>query len=99
MIRSRISFRFSAFYIAVFLVLGVYLPFWPVWLSGRGLDPVQVGLLIALTSWVKVVGLPIIARLADLWGRPARAIALCAGLSAASPSAPVFRSRDLPRPS
>ena len=81
MLQRWTSLRYSAFYIAVFLVLGVYLPFWPVWLSGRGLDPAQVGLLIALTSWVKVAGLPVITRLADLSGRPVGAIALCAGLS------------------
>ena len=81
MLRFWTSLRFSAFYIAVFLVLGVYLPFWPVWLSGRGLDPAQVGLLIALTSWIKVIGLPAITRLADLIRRPVAAIALCAGLS------------------
>ncbi len=30
------SLRFAAFYGAVFLTVGIYLPFWPVFLKGRG---------------------------------------------------------------
>ena len=30
--------RLGAFYAASFLVVGIQLPFWPVWLAGRGLD-------------------------------------------------------------
>src|SRR6516162_1247481 len=30
--------RLSAFYATIFLVTGIRLPFWPVWLVSRGLD-------------------------------------------------------------
>ncbi len=62
-------------------MLGVYLPFWPVWLSAQGLDATQVGLLVAVTLWTKVLGLPAVTWLADASGRTTRAMALCAGLS------------------
>ncbi len=65
-------------------MLGVYLPFWPVWLSAQGLDAAQVGLLVAVTLWTKVLGLPAVAWLADSWGRTTQAMAVCAGLSIAA---------------
>ena len=84
MSRLVLSFRFAGYYGAVFLALGVYLPFWPVWLAGRGLGPAEIGLLLALTSWVKVVSVPPIARLADRTGRPKGAIVLLSAASLAS---------------
>ena len=35
--------RLSAFYAAIFLVTGVQLPFWPVWLASRGLTTREIG--------------------------------------------------------
>ena len=84
MSRLVLSVRFAGYYGAVFLALGIYLPFWPVWLAGRGLGPAEIGLLLALTSWIKVVTVPPIARLADRTGRPKGAIVLLSGASLAS---------------
>jgi PPP family 3-phenylpropionic acid transporter len=81
MSRFALSFRFASYYGAVFLALGIYLPFWPVWLAERGLGATDIGLLLALASWVKVLSVPPIARLADRTGRHKAAIVL---LSAAS---------------
>lgn len=39
--------RLGAFYAASFLVVGIQLPFWPVWLSGRGLDAQEIAILFA----------------------------------------------------
>lgn len=65
MTRLSLPVRFALFYGAIFLALGVYLPFWPVWLADRGLDESQVGLLLALGLWMKVATGPFLGHLAD----------------------------------
>lgn len=79
--RASLSIRFAAFYGAVFLALGIYLPFWPVWLADRGLSAADIGLLLALSAWIKALALPPVARLADHLGRIKSAISLLALLS------------------
>ena len=63
------SLRYSSYYGAVFLALGVYLPFWPLWLDSQGLTASQIGLVLAVASWARVVGTPLVGRLADASGR------------------------------
>ena len=64
-----IALRLSSFYIAFFLFVGVSLPFWPAWLAARGLDAATIGFLLSLAPWMKLVGNPFVARLADTTGR------------------------------
>jgi PPP family 3-phenylpropionic acid transporter len=59
------ALRLSAFYAATFLVTGIQLPFWPVWLASRGLTAREIGVLLAAAIWVKVVATPAIGALAD----------------------------------
>jgi PPP family 3-phenylpropionic acid transporter len=66
--------RLSAFYAAIFLVAGIQLPFWPVWLSARGLSATEIGVVLAATLWVKVIATPAIGAVADRSGMPRRAI-------------------------
>lgn len=66
--------RLSLFYAAFLAVVGVLQPFWPLWLEGRGLDPAQIGLVLAIGIGVKVVGLPIAAHAADRSGHRQRLI-------------------------
>ncbi len=61
--------RLAGYYAAIFFVLGVYLPFWPVWLSAEGLTAAQIGLLMATGPWIAVVASPLAGRLADRLGR------------------------------
>ena len=65
---------FIAFYLALFLVLGLYMPFWPVFLADRGLDSPAIGLLLALSTWAKVAGNPLIGRLSDRSAQPGRVL-------------------------
>jgi PPP family 3-phenylpropionic acid transporter len=59
------ALRLSAFYAATFLVTGIQLPFWPVWLASRGLTAREIGVLLAAAIWVKVLATPAIGALAD----------------------------------
>src|ERR1700730_1880197 len=62
------AMRLSAFYAASFLVTGIQLPFWPVWLASRGLTAREIGVLLAAAIWVKVLATPAIGALADKTG-------------------------------
>jgi PPP family 3-phenylpropionic acid transporter len=64
-----IAVRLGAFYAASFLVVGIQLPFWPIWLSGRGLDAQQIALVFAAAIWAKVIATPALGALADRLGR------------------------------
>jgi MFS transporter, PPP family, 3-phenylpropionic acid transporter len=57
--------RLSLFYAAFFFATGVQLPFWPVWLAGRGLGPAEIGALLALSQWVRVAANPVLGFIAD----------------------------------
>ncbi|MCH8155796.1 MAG: 3-phenylpropionate MFS transporter [Proteobacteria bacterium] len=76
-----LAFRYAAFYGAVFLVLGIYMPFWPVFLKSRGLDAAEIGLIFALVSWIRIVTTPAIAQIADRSGRAKATLVVVAALS------------------
>ena len=60
--------RLALFYAGLFVVVGVQLPFFPLWLQAKGLDPEAIGLVIAIPIVVRVVAIPLVARLADRRG-------------------------------
>ena len=66
------AIRISFFYASLFLVIGVMLPFWPVWLESRGLGPAQIGLVMAAGMWVRALSNPLLAQFSDRYGRPDR---------------------------
>lgn len=59
--------RLSLFYAAYFGVTGIMLPYWTVWLEGRGLSPIAIGMLLAITFWIKLVAHPLMAGIADAY--------------------------------
>ncbi|MBS27968.1 MAG: 3-phenylpropionate MFS transporter [Alphaproteobacteria bacterium] len=65
----NLSVRFALFYGAVFFVVGVFLPFWPIWLQSRGLTPEHIGIVLAVSPWLRVLVDPIITRSVDRTGR------------------------------
>src|SRR5215212_3294838 len=73
--------RLALFNAAAFLVIGVQLPFWPVWLAGRGLDPQQIAAIFAAAIWAKVVATPAIGALADRVGHRRAVMAGLAGIA------------------
>lgn len=60
--------RLALFYAGLFIVAGIQMPFFPVWLRAKGLDAEAIGLVIATPILVRVVVVPIAARIADRRG-------------------------------
>ena len=57
--------RLAALYAALFLMLGMQLPFFPVWLRAKGLDAQMIGIVLAIPMLVRVFAIPVAARAAD----------------------------------
>jgi MFS transporter, PPP family, 3-phenylpropionic acid transporter len=57
--------RLAAFFAAMFVVLGVQLPFFPVWLKAKELDAGMIGVVLAAPILVRVFSIALAARLAD----------------------------------
>ena len=82
----------SGYYFTLFAFVGVQLPFWPLWLAGRGLTAAEIGLLLSAVTWGAVISNPLIARATDRRGRAklvmaaalSVALAIYAGLLAAT---------------
>ncbi|MCF8468221.1 MAG: MFS transporter [Sneathiella sp.] len=66
---QKLAFRLAPFYVALFLIVGLQLPFWPVWLAFKGLTVEQIGIVLSAPIWAKIVFTPIIASMADHFGR------------------------------
>ena len=65
--RSRDGFALRAafFYAASYILLGVHLPFFPVWLQATGFDAGQVGAILAATALLRVISVPVATGAAD----------------------------------
>ncbi len=61
--------RMAVFYAALFAAIGVNIPFWPIWLSSRGLGPAEIGMIVSIGLAMKVIANPILGHLADRSGR------------------------------
>jgi PPP family 3-phenylpropionic acid transporter len=73
---SRAPPRLAFFFAAVFFLIGVQLPFWPVWLASRGLSPVEIGAVFAVSQWVKTLTTPLLGVVADRRGERRRVMLL-----------------------
>ncbi|MEX1036065.1 MAG: MFS transporter [Sneathiella sp.] len=78
------ALRLAPFYVALFLIVGFQLPFWPVWLSFKGLTAEEIGMVLSAPIWAKILFTPMIAALADYSGRRRAPLvimsAICLGL-------------------
>ncbi len=59
---------FAAYYAAYFVVGGLLQAYWPVWLTSRGLDAVQLGLLFLGGQWIRVGAILSYGHIADRYG-------------------------------
>jgi PPP family 3-phenylpropionic acid transporter len=73
----------ALFYAALFVSIGIQLPFFPLWLEAKGLDAGIIGLVLAAPMVVRLFAVPLLTRLADsrqaLW----IALVIASGASAA----------------
>jgi PPP family 3-phenylpropionic acid transporter len=81
---DRFALKLGFFYAAYFFFGGVQLPFFPLWLEDRGLDPATIGLVIATPAVVRIFVTPLVAHQADRYRalKAALAIGAIAGLLA-----------------
>jgi MFS transporter, PPP family, 3-phenylpropionic acid transporter len=59
------AFRLAAFYAALFVALGVQVPFLPLWLAAKGLDATLIGIVLSVPMIVRVFAIPLATRGAD----------------------------------
>jgi len=74
--------RIATLYAAIFLGMGVGLPFFPVWLAARGLDADAIGLILSASILVRVAASLALTALADRGAEPVRLLAALNGLAA-----------------
>ncbi|WOJ88759.1 MFS transporter [Methylocapsa polymorpha] len=95
--RDRTALYLSILAATLFLPVGVHLPYFPVWLSARGLSDAQIATVLAAPIALRVIATPLIATIADKRGI-AIVLAACAlailigycGLGFARGYAPIF---------
>jgi PPP family 3-phenylpropionic acid transporter len=78
---TRTAIRLAFFYAAVFAMIGIHIPFWPVWLAAKGLGPAEIGVIIAASLGTKVIFNPLIAHAADRRGQRRPIMVMLAALS------------------
>ena len=72
----------AVFFAALFLGIGVYQPFFPIWLQSRGLTATEIAIVMAAPI-VRIVAAPAIAFLADRIGERRMPIIVLSGLALA----------------
>lgn len=72
------------FYATYFVFVGVYLPFWPVWLRSHGLGAADISVLMAVSIAAKLIGNPLCAHFADRSGERRKPMAILAVLALVS---------------
>jgi|GraSoiStandDraft_4_1057263.scaffolds.fasta_scaffold141765_1 PPP family 3-phenylpropionic acid transporter len=75
---AAFAWRLALFYSAVCAVLGVQMPFLPVWFVAKGLDSASVGLVLAIPLIVRLFAIPIASRIADRFDAVRAVIITCA---------------------
>ena len=59
------SARLAGLYAGIFVMSGIQLPFFPVWLKAKGLDPQMIGVVLAAPHVARLIAVPLAARIAD----------------------------------
>ena len=62
---DRFALKMGSFYAAYFLFGGIQLPFFPLWLEAKGLDPSTIGIVVAVPTMMRIFITPIAAHQAD----------------------------------
>ncbi|MCX7303355.1 MAG: MFS transporter [Hyphomicrobiales bacterium] len=62
---SHFELRISILFGAIFLPLGIHLPYFPLWLEANGFTAEQIGIVLAAPMFLRVVTTPIMTTMAD----------------------------------
>ncbi|HEY6633631.1 MAG TPA: MFS transporter [Rhizobiaceae bacterium] len=62
---GRFDLRMSLIFAAVFIPLGVNVPYFPLWLEAKGFGPEQIAVILSAPIFLRVVTTPIISSMAD----------------------------------
>jgi PPP family 3-phenylpropionic acid transporter len=68
------SVRLAGVYATAYAMVGIQLPFFPLWLSAKGLEAGMIGLVLAVPQVVRVLAIPLATRMADRSGALREAI-------------------------
>lgn len=79
--RDPLQWRIPGYYFAYFAALGIFLPFWPLYLKNEGFDPAAIGFLMGLFGLTKLAGPPVVGWLSDHLGQPMRWVRLASLLT------------------
>ena len=73
----QFSLRISLFYMTSFLVLGIFVPFFPLWLQARGLTSREIAIAMAAPMAARIFIVPIMTLAADGMGDRRLIVAVC----------------------
>ncbi|MEJ2760039.1 MAG: MFS transporter [Gammaproteobacteria bacterium] len=73
--------RLSGFYLFYFGVVGLYMPYWPLYLNSLGLTPQDIGLFFGISSAMRIIAPNVWGWLADRQGRRMPIIRACLAVS------------------
>ena len=65
---DRFALRLSLFFGGLFVALGIQMPFLPVWLAAKGLDPNAIGTVLAAPLILRIFDVPLVTGTADRTG-------------------------------
>ncbi|MDP9137286.1 MAG: MFS transporter [Pseudomonadota bacterium] len=74
----QFSLRISLFYLTSFLVFGIFLPFFPLWLQARGLSSREIAIAMAAPMAARIVIVPLMTLAADRMGDRRLIVGVCA---------------------
>lgn len=80
--RDHFVLRISLVYAGMFLLIGIFMPFFPVLLDSNGLSPTEIAYVMTVPLFSKVITSPLIAAFADRIGNRRLVMAVCAGAAA-----------------
>ena len=69
--------RLAIFYAALFVLLGIQMPFFPVWLEAKGVDAGMIGIVLSAPIVARLLAVPVFMRAADRRDAVRAALIVC----------------------
>ena len=89
---ASFAIRVSIYFGAIFGNLGIYLPFIPIWLSWRGMSPIEIGIITSAPLFIRIIATPLIGVWSDSHGNHRLTIIIAGWLGLASAAILPFAS-------